>query len=218
MTLTAIQKKRLEKVKVLHGGAGKNGLADACVMQAVDWVYRNKDHFTDAPDCTPPSLRRFAIRLNDARWPFDEDRTAALRPLIPLLVGADASPKAEQKRFHLFADFAVREAAPYWFDWLYERTKKPVYRDHAAKMRSVAPIIDRDTAERARVVARAADAAAYAAAAAAYAAYAAYAADAAYAAASAADAAYAAARSSTLKACAEVVREHYPNPPKRDPR
>ena len=71
MTLTAEQKQRLTKVKVLHSGKGTDGLADACVMQAVDWVYRNKDHFTDAPDCTPLTLRKFAIRLNDARWPSD---------------------------------------------------------------------------------------------------------------------------------------------------
>ena len=75
--LTAEQEERLAKVERLHSGAGTKGLADACVMQAVDWVYRNKDHFTDTPECTPPTLRRFAIRLNDARWPSDEARTEA---------------------------------------------------------------------------------------------------------------------------------------------
>ena len=51
--------------------------------------------------------------------------------------------------------------------------------------------------------------------AAAYAAYAAYVADAADAAAFAADAAaYAAAREKTLARCADIVRKHYPNPPR----
>ena len=193
MSLTAEQTERLAKVTVLHSGAGKNGLADACVMQAVDWVYRNRDHFTDAPDCTPLSLRRFAIRLNDSRWPSDEARTEALRPLIPLLVVADPSRTAEQKRLYRMADFAVREAAPYWFDWLYKRTKEEKYRDHAAKMRAVAPIVDRDTAEAGRAVARAAAAA-----------------DAASAAADAASAGV-----KTLRQCAKKVLEVYPNPPRR---
>lgn len=197
MTLTPEQTKRLAMVTTLHNGAGKNGLADACVMQAVDWVYRNGDHFTDAPDCTPPTLRRFAIRLNDACWPSDDARTEALRPLIPYLVGADPSPEAEQKRMYLFADFAVREAAPFELDAWYERTKNDWYRERAVALRACAPIVDRETAEAGRVVARSADAA--------HAAHAA--ADAAHAAARAADGAAACAADGLpiLRRAAEVL-------------
>jgi len=155
MTLTPAQTKRLADVTTLHSGAGKNGLADACLMQAVDWVFRDKDHFTDTPACASPVLTRFGIRINDARWPTDKDRTDALRPAIPLLIGTRTTDKdVELRRLYRLVDFAIREAAPYWFNYAYKQTKKTLYKKHAAKMRACAPVTDTATAKAARVVTR----------------------------------------------------------------
>ena len=165
--LTPPQRERLAQVETLHGGAGSNGLEDACLMQAVDWVYRNKDHFTDSPECACPILTAFGIRLNDARWPTDKDRTDALRPAIPPLIGTRTKDEGVllRRRYRL-VDFAVREAAPYWFDYAYGKTKKALYKEYAAKMRGAAPVTDAVTMEAARVLAAyaAANAAASAAA------------------------------------------------------
>ena len=187
--LTQPQRERLAQVETLHGGAGSNGLEDACLMQAVDWVYRNKDHFTDSPECACPILTAFGIRLNDARWPTDKDRTDALRPAIPPLIGTRTKDEGVllRRRYRL-VDFAAREAAPYWFDYAYGKTKKALYKEYAAKMRGAAPVTDAVTMEAARVLA--AYATAYA-----NAAYTAYA-NAAYAANAAANAAASAAASS----------------------
>jgi len=156
MTLTPAQTKRLAAVTTLHSGKGQKGLEDACLMQCVDWVFRNKDHFTDTPKCASPVLTAFGIHLNDAAWPTDKDRTDALRPAIPLLIGTRTTDESvEQHRRYRLVDFAVREAAPYWFDYAYQQTKKKTYKEHAAAMRACAPVKDAATREAARVVAAA---------------------------------------------------------------
>ena len=162
--LTAAQRKRLDEITALRVGKGESRTPqDVCVMQAVDYVFRNERHFSDHPSCSSPVLTSFAIRLNDARWPADT-RTKYLRPLIPLLIGTKTtSKKVERKRRYLFVDFAVREAAPFAFDAAFKRTKKALYQEWAAKLRAVAPVVDDKTQEAARAVARDA---AYAAAAA----------------------------------------------------
>jgi hypothetical protein len=174
---------------VLLGGAHPDD-DGKCAMEAVAWL-ANEPH-SDAPSCTCRVIASFVRRLND-RISDDETRTRLLRPLIRTLIGTVGDRRVMIKRGYIAADFAVRVAAPIAL----ESRGRTVDAD---TLRALDPIIDRETALKARAAAAYAadaDAAAYAAyaaaaaaaagaaaGAAAYAAYAAYAAD---------DAAYAAA-------------------------
>ncbi len=173
-----------------------------CLMEAVAW-FANEPH-SDAPKCSDPVLTRVGIALND-RWSADERQK--LIPLIPLLVGTKGSVALSGRRAWFILDRIIRWHYPMF---LRELPNKPRV-DLAERFEALSPIVDRESAGRARDLARtvrtelegsyssskisayayadAADAA-YAAAYAAAAAYA-YAAAAAYAAAYAAAAAYA---------------------------
>jgi hypothetical protein len=159
----------------------------------------------DKPECVCPAVREYSIRLNDARWPSDADRTAALMPLVPLMM--ETADERRRQRLYYFADRAARVFAP-----LALRARGR--RDLAARLRRLNPIVDEASARSAQAVcvavraaANAADAA-DAADAAAYAAAAANAAAAAYAAAddAAANAAVYAARLRVLRAAACVLK------------
>jgi hypothetical protein len=165
----------------------------------------------DKPECVCPAVREYSIRLNDARWPSDADRTAALMPLVPLMM--ETADERRRQRLYYFADRAARVFAP-----LALRARGR--RDLAARLRRLNPIVDEASARSAQAVcvavraaanaadaADAADAAAYAAAAAdAAAVYAADAAADAAAYAADADAAADAARLRVLRAAACVLK------------
>jgi hypothetical protein len=128
----------------------------------------------DAPDCFCPALMAFGRKFND--WLRDDERHV-LWPFT-LRMGGTADDGRLRERGIRFADLAVREVAPLALE---ARGRA----EDAARLRALAPVVDRQSAA----------CAAYAAHCVAYAAAAADAADAAaaYAAAAAADAAYAAA-------------------------
>jgi len=184
---------RFAEVHLRSGqGTGGNGTVDVCFMQAVDWLTGGTGK-TDAPECVDPTIRAFGIRLNDAAR-FADYRDE-LKAYAVRVVGTKTTAAVTKQRAFMCADWAVRTIAPMAFDhWSSPKNAKKA-KEWAAKLRAVAPITDKASAEVGRQVAREARAAN----ADAYAAYAA-AADAAYAA--AADAAYAAAAYAAYAAAA----------------
>ena len=172
-------------------GVGVNGKFDACVMQAVDWLAGGAGE-TDAPACADPAISRFCIQLNDAaqfaKW-RDE-----LKPYAPRIAGTAGTKEHLETRSFTAADFAVRVAAPLAFTFWGETiaAERETAFGLAERLRSLAPIVDKETALAGRDVAREARKATASAASAAYATYAASASAAsAYAAEYAASAAYA---------------------------
>lgn len=154
---------QLETMTLLYGSHTEFAKG-VCAMEAVAWL-AGEPH-SDAPQCACPVVAGFVRRLND-RVPDDETRTRLLRPLLPELVGSRVLRDTMIRRGYVAADFAVRVAVPIAFE---ARGRK----EDAEKLRALAPIVDRETAQAAAYAAAAAadaaDAAAYAAAADAYAA------------------------------------------------
>ena len=178
--------KTLPPDTVLRSGSHADPSKGMCVMECVAWL-ADEPH-SDRPKCACPVLSAYARRLNDARWPSDSDRTAAMLPLVTLLAGSRSTPDVEAQRRWFLVDRAAREFAPMALD-------RAGRADDAARLRAMPAIVDRATAEPVAKMLRAADAAADAYAAAAYAAAAAAAAD-----------AYAA-RLPILRRAAEVLAE-----------
>ena len=193
--------KVLETVNAgLVGGLGIAKPGQMCVEAVICYAMGVKHG--DKPSCVGAAVNSFMIRLNDASWPTDKDRTETLRRISIAQLGSNTIDQKEFARLvtletiRKMIPIALRAAAKL----------NPKFADELEEQSLVCEgITDLETGRKAaqdssdlalRVRAAAADAAAadaYAAAAAdAYAAYAA-AAYAAYAAAAAADAAYAAA-------------------------
>jgi hypothetical protein len=64
-----------------------------------------------------PEIRRLAIGVNDWRgWESDEERTAHLCPLVPLLLDTIAPRPIVQRRLWIMANTAVRVIAPLSLD------------------------------------------------------------------------------------------------------
>ena len=68
-----------------------------CVEAAVNYALGN-DH-GDNPSCVGAAVRAFKIRLNDARWPTDKDRTEGMRKLAIAQLGSDEIDQKEFARF-----------------------------------------------------------------------------------------------------------------------
>lgn len=129
-----------------------------CAMEAVAWI-AGEPH-SDAPKCAAPTLRRLLIGLNDARWASDAERTMALAPFLPRIIGtAPESADVARRRAFVLADIAVREIAV-------EALRLRGRTEAADRLAALDPITDKATAEKARAAAYAyaADAYAYAAA------------------------------------------------------
>ena len=125
--LTQIQNVRLSK------GSHPNLEAGACVMEMVAFVAG--EPWTDKPQCASPVLASYCRALND-RMP--DDQRQRLIPFIPRLVGT-RDDKKESDRAFLLADAAVRVFAPLALD----SAKLP---EQAAKLRALAPIKDKVSA------------------------------------------------------------------------
>jgi hypothetical protein len=110
---------------------------------------------TDKPACVSPILLTLMISFNDQ---MDDKTRQRLRPYIVRTLGT-AGDGQDERRGYIAADWAVRECVPIGLD-------AAGCRGEARTLRSLAPVVDMDSA-------RAAYAAAYAAYAAARAAYAA---------------------------------------------
>jgi hypothetical protein len=100
-----------------------------CLMEAVAYI-AGEPH-TDRPECVCPVLASFGRVWNDAL--NDEDRNRLLRPFIRRLIGTRSTPKVEERRAFMAADWAVRVAAPVWL-------RAAGLDDEAASLEALAPL------------------------------------------------------------------------------
>ncbi|MGH7722080.1 MAG: hypothetical protein ACRENL_04485 [Candidatus Dormibacteria bacterium] len=101
---------RWEEIKdrpILVGSHSPDG--EMCVMEMVAYVAG--EEWTDRPRCASPVISDFLRVWNDAM--NDEDRQM-LKPLIPRLVGSNASKAMELRRSHMALDWYIRVSASAW--------------------------------------------------------------------------------------------------------
>jgi len=187
-------------IRVAHGSHGRGVLppdvtgCELCIMEIVAAYSYPEKPVSDEPDNVHDAIRCLMVSWND-KLPSDQLRAQWLLPLADVVVGT-ANSDAELQ--YMIADCACRELAPLALD-------SAGLTEQATLLRSLAEVVDKETANAARAAADAAAAAYYAAAAAAYYAAAAYT-DAAAAAYYAADAARAAGWAEPCKALDRLVR------------
>jgi hypothetical protein len=108
-----IIEERLAKITALQSGAhdpNGNGHVEACAMEAVAFIAG--EAWSDHPECACPVISAFMRTWNDSLP--DEERTALLLPLVPLLVGTRGSKALEERRSLMAADWLVRVNTPAW--------------------------------------------------------------------------------------------------------
>jgi len=193
------QQQRTLDTITLSTGSHQNIGDGACLLELTSWLA--DEPWSDQPRCVSPVLAAFGRNLNDHLF---ADHLADLKPFAPRLIGTAGHRDIDQQAAYLLADWALRDITPHALDVI-------GLTDHAATLRALAPVVDRESARTAKEAYRAAAASAASSAAdAAYAAsYASAAAAAAAAAsdyaASAADAAYAAHAASAAAAAAAAA-------------
>ena len=150
---------------VLLTGSHADRAEGVCLLEAAAWL-AGKPH-TDHPPCVSRVLGAFGRRLNDT---LPDDARQQLKPYLPAMLNTAGDGK-DQARGYLALDWLIRTCLVAWLNLA-------GLADQATALQELDPITDRDTAESAGPLVRAARERAAAAAA-----------DAAYAAAAAADAA-----------------------------
>ena len=143
-------------------GAHRTPEEGMCLMEAVAYI-AGEEH-SDRPECACPVLSAYGRDLNDLMGEGAEGdalRAQYLAPLAAKLVGTRSTSEVEQKRAYFFADRAVRLFAPLALE--------SAGLGEAARLRSLAEVVDEKTARNADAAAwaaanAAADAAAWAAA------------------------------------------------------
>ena len=136
----------------LIGGVGDYDEKRACIMSAcvAKWRLEHGEPLGDATDdleCVCPVVRRFAIRVNDAKWWKDDaERTEVLMPFVDKILNTKDATKT-MKRGYMCADSLVREITPRAFD-------VAGWAEEAAKLRALSPIVDAETASAATIPAR----------------------------------------------------------------
>ena len=83
--MTPSTQKTLPSDIVLLKGWHRERDQGVCAMEAVAWL-AGETH-GESPVCACPTYSGFLRRLNDAEWPSDADRTEALLPILPLMLG-----------------------------------------------------------------------------------------------------------------------------------
>ena len=126
----------LEHLTLRHGlGTGKPG--DRCSTQEVR-AWLDLDPSTDAcPLCADPLIWSLVIRVQDRR----EEWRHAMPPLLPKLARSKGSEELSLRRLYRCADWQIRELLPAIMEtW-------PGLKEEAAKLRSLAPVSNRQTAK-----------------------------------------------------------------------
>ncbi len=177
------QQQRTLDTITLSTGSHQNIGDGACLLELTSWLA--DEPWSDQPQCVSPVLAAFGRNLNDRLF---ADHLDDLKPFAPRLIGTAGHYDIDQQAAYLLADWAVRDITPRALDAI-------GLTDHAATLRALAPVVDRESARTAKEAYRAAAASASASASAA-----AYAAAASAASASAAAYASAAASASTASA------------------
>ena len=145
---------------IMGPGVG-DGQTTACVMaQAATIDALRKGQTLDAPtdkmECACPILRCMAIQLNDGNWwDSNEERTEALRPLIPLLLDSRVSGPAYLKRAMRCADAAVRRLTPLRLEWIAKHRTGQMADDlraGAKELRDAAALVDSASASAAHTM------------------------------------------------------------------
>lgn len=130
---------------VLVRGAHKDRSEGMCIMEAVAFFARLPH--SDSPACTDPVLSPICQRLND-RW--DDAGRQKLVQLIPDLVGTRGSLQLSQRRAFFVVDRVIRSVLPAFLRELQHKPRP----DLADQFEGLPPIVDRESAERARDLAR----------------------------------------------------------------
>lgn len=107
--MTIIHPEALDTIVLEHGSHGSRS-EGMCLLEAVAYV-AGEPH-SDNPECVCPVLAAFGRAWNDAL--NDAERDRILRPFVPLLVGTRSSPKVQDQRAFMAADWAVRVFTPTW--------------------------------------------------------------------------------------------------------
>jgi len=139
---------------VLLTGSHADRAEGVCLLEAAAWL-AGKPH-TDHPPCVSPVLGAFGRRLNDT---LPDDARQQLKPYLPAMLNTAGDGK-DQARGYLALDWLIRTCLVAWLNLA-------GLADQATALQELDPITDRDTAESAAPLVRAARerAAAYAAAA-----------------------------------------------------
>jgi hypothetical protein len=176
----------------LTEGLGNPVPGEMCVEAAI--CYALGLPHGDDPECVAECVRRYKIRLNDAKWSSNEARAKGMRRAAIAQLGSEGID--QRKWAEYVAEQTIRRIVP---EALCATASKHKNKVHAKRLIAAAARCEQEGSKESAIAARDADAAAagaayaaYAADAAAYAAYAADAADADAYAAAAAAAAYAA--------------------------
>jgi len=132
--MTTIDTDKLARIRLSTGShpAPTGPDDEMCIMEALAYV-RGIPH-TDHPACVSTYLGAFGRTLND-RLP-DDARQQLVR-LIPLLPGT-AEDGLDERRRWIAADYSTRALAPKWLD-------RAGLTGHAETLRSLPPIVNRDT-------------------------------------------------------------------------
>ena len=104
-----LARKVLETVDAgLVSGLGEPKPGSMCVEAAVCFAY-GLPH-SDQPPCVGSAVRRFKIRINDAKWSSNEARTNGLRKLAIAQLGSDS---IDQEKFvRIVVEQTIRQIVP----------------------------------------------------------------------------------------------------------
>ena len=146
MSTVFLDLERLNRITLQHGSHnGTDVEGGCCGMEAVA-VAAGKPK-TDHPGIGSPVCELLTIRVNDLFGPgpaADTRRTAALRPLLPLLlVTFDAPEHLEQRRVFYVLNWTVSTMLPVVLD-------AGDQGEQATVLRELQPLTDADTVESAR--------------------------------------------------------------------
>jgi hypothetical protein len=76
-------------------------------------AYLTGEPHTDMPECVPSEISTLGVWINDhGAWETTQQRTEALIPLIPKILGARRDEEATQKRLLLSAHHAAKKVLP----------------------------------------------------------------------------------------------------------
>ena len=130
----------------LISGVGNGTAGQRCAMQEVR-AWLDLDAASDeVPACVCPVIGRMVIGLNDAA----PATRASLRSRLPAIIGTRGSDALSRARAYLALDWLIRVYTPAWLD------RVPSLVPHAAAIRALGEIVDRESAVMAGPVMRAA--------------------------------------------------------------
>ncbi len=113
----------------------------ACWMSAIHWYTRNGKNWTDQPKCVSPVIRPICIQLNDLL--DDGERERMIGPHLFAPVGTNTGQADDTKRSFHILDTLARKITPFWFRY----SKKPNLIAMCNELESLAPIVNKTTAD-----------------------------------------------------------------------